>query len=98
MIRSDIVQSFPDLFENKRVNGREVNIENTIATLTRELRPEIDAALNARRERLAEPGSVPKKYGWPKWDEKFEDPVTGQFWTWRQIVQGMIDSFLGRDT
>jgi malate synthase len=98
MIRNDVLQSFPDLFASKKVNGRDINIEQTIATLTRELRPEIDAALNARRERLEAPGAVEKKYAWPKWDESFEDPVTGQFWTFRQIVQGMIDNFLGRDT
>ena len=98
MIRNDILQSFPDLFGSKKVNGRDVNIEQTIASLTRELRPRIDTALNARRERLAAPGAVQKKYGWPKWDESFEDPVTGKSWTNRQIVQGLIDNFLGRDS
>src|SRR6185437_16112349 len=39
-----------------------------------------------------------EKYGWPKWDQKFQDPVTGESWTWRQIVQGMIDNFLGRES
>jgi malate synthase len=98
MIRNDILQKFPDLFGTKNVNGRDVNIEDAIATLTRELRPAIAAALSARRELLASPAPVREKYGWPKWDQKFEDPATGQFWTWRQIVQGMIDNFLGRDS
>ena len=39
MIREDIRQKFPDLFGKKQVNGREVEVEETIATLTRELRP-----------------------------------------------------------
>jgi len=98
MIREDILQKFPDLFGTKQVNGREVNVEQTIATLTRELGPEIAVALNARRELLASPAPVTKKYAWPKWDEAFEDPVSGQPWTFRQIVQGMIDNFLGRDS
>ena len=53
MIQQDILQQFPDLFGNKKVNGRDVNVEETIATLTRELRPDIAAVLTARRELLA---------------------------------------------
>ena len=98
MIREDILQKFPDLFGTKNVNGREVNIERTIATLTQELRPEIAAALTARRMLLESPVPVREKYAWPKWNETFEDPVTGQFWTFRQIVQGLIDNVLSRDS
>lgn len=95
MVRDDIQQKFPELFGNKKVNGRDVNVEDAIATLTRELRPEIATALSARRALLASPAAVTEKYGWPRWEEKFEDPVTGKFWSFRQIVQGMIDNFLG---
>jgi malate synthase len=98
MVRDDILQKFPELFGDKKVNGREVNVEEAIAALTRELRPEIAAALSARRTLLASPAPTPEKYGWPRWEEKFEDPVTGKFWTFRQIVQGMIDNFLGRES
>jgi malate synthase len=98
VIREDIFQEFPDLFGTKKVNGREINVEQTIATLTRELSPEIAAALTARRALLQSPMPVGKKYAWPMWDDTFEDGVTGQFWTFRQIVQGLIDNFLGRDS
>lgn len=98
MIRPDIQQKFPELFGTRRINGRDINIEQAIGALSRELRPQIAAALNARRELLASPAPVREKYGWPKWDESYEDPVTGKRWTFRQIVQGMIDNFLGRDT
>jgi malate synthase len=98
MIRQDILQKFPDLFGAKKVNGHDVNIEETIATLTRELRPAIAIALSARRAILQSPAPVCEKYAWPKWDEKFEDPVSGQPWTYRQIVQGLIDNFLGRES
>jgi malate synthase len=98
MIREDILQKFPELFGTKKVNGREVSIEQTIATLTRELRPEIAQALSARRALLESPAPVRQKYAWPKWDDAFEDPVSGQPWTFRQIVQGMVDNFLGRDS
>ena len=98
MIREDILQKYPELFGTKKVNGREVNVEETIATLTRELDPEIAVALNARRALLGSAAPVTKKYAWPGWDEKFEDPVSGQPWTFRQIVQGMVDNFLGRES
>jgi malate synthase len=98
MVRKDILEKFPDLFGTKKVNGRDVNVEEAIATLTRELRPAIAATLSARRELLESPAPVREKYGWPKWDAKFEDPVTGEFWTWRQIIEGMIDNFLGRES
>jgi malate synthase len=98
MIREDILQRFPDLFGTKRVNGREVSVDDTIATLTREVRPAIAAALTARRALLASPAPVAEKYAWPSWDETFEDPLGGEPRSWRQIVQGMIDNFLGRES
>ena len=98
IFRNDILQKFPDLFGAKKVNGRDVNVEETIIALTRELRPSITAALSARREMLQSPVPVREKYGWPKWDAKYVDPISGQSWTWRQIVQGMIDNFLGRES
>jgi malate synthase len=98
MIRSDILQKFPDLFGAKKVNNHDVNVQETITALTRELRPEIAAALTARRQILESPAPVREKYAWPRWEEKFEDPIKGGTWTYRQIVQGMIDNFLGRES
>ena len=98
MIRADILQRFPDLFGKKQVNGRDVSVEETIETLTRELRPAIAAALAARHALLESRAPVAAKYAWPAWDETFEDPVSGKPWTYRQIVQGMIDNFLGRES
>jgi malate synthase len=98
MIRDDILQSFPDLFGTKKVNGREVDVEETIAALTRELDPDIAAALKARRALLHSRAPVRKKYAWPEWDDEFEDPVSGKPWTFRQIIQGLIDNGSGRDS
>jgi len=98
MIREDILQKFPELFGTKTINGRQVHVEEAIATIARELDPEIGAALAARRARLQSPAPVREKYGWPNWDDRFEDPVTRQIWTFRQIVQGLIDNFLGRSS
>jgi len=97
MIREDILQKFPDLFGTKKVNGRDVNVEQTISELTREFRPDIAAALTARRTLLQSTEPVRKKYGWPNWEDTFGD-ATGKSWTFRQIAQGMIDNFLGRDS
>jgi malate synthase len=96
MIQGDILQRFPELFGNQKANGRAIDIEETITALARELRPLITQALAARRELLESPAPVRKKYAWPRWDAQFEDPVTGKPWTFRQIVQGMIDNFLNR--
>ena len=98
MIRKDVLQQFPQLFGTQQVNGRQVNVEETIASLTRQLRPAIAQALNARRALLASKEPVRTKYAWPSWDESFDDPVTGKPWTFRQIVAGLIDNFLGHDS
>jgi len=98
MIREDMLQRFPDLFGTKMVNGREVNVEQTIATLTRELRPAIASALSGRRALLQSPATTGEKYAWPRWDDTFEDPISGRHWTFRQIVQGLIDNALGQDS
>jgi malate synthase len=98
MIRQDILQKFPELFGAKQVNGRKVDVDETIATLTRELEPAIEAALTARRVLLQSPEPVAVKYAWPGWDETFEDPVSGKPWTHRQIIQGLVDNFLGRES
>ena len=98
MIREDILQKFPELFGIKNVNNRKVDVEQTIAALTQELRADIAAALTARRALLESPAPLSKKYAWPRWDEAFEDPITGQVWTYRHIVRGLIDNFLGRES
>lgn len=98
MIREDVLRSFPELFGSKKVNGRNINVEETIAALTRELNPAIAEALSARRAILQSPTPVREKYAWPKWDQKFSDPVSDTPWTFREIVQGMIDNFLGRES
>ncbi len=98
IIREDILQRFPELFGAKNLGGRNLDVEETIASLTRELNPSIAAALSARRAILQSPAPVREKYGWPKWEEMFEDPVSGASWSFRDIVQGLIDNFLGKES
>jgi len=62
MIREDVLQGFPELFGTKKVAGRELDVEQTIATLTREVRPAIAQVLSARRAILQSPAPVREKY------------------------------------
>ena len=98
MIRQDVLQQFPELFGTKRVNGRDLDVDDTITRLSREIDPAIAEALAARRAILQSPSPVSQKYAWPRWDESFEDPVSGRRWTFRQIVQGLVDNFQGRES
>ncbi|MGC9159308.1 MAG: malate synthase, partial [Terracidiphilus sp.] len=97
MVRKEILEKFPELFGTKTVNGRAIDVERTIVQLTREFRAEIATAMTARRELLQSSVPVAQKYAWPEWSETFEDPASGKSWTFRQIVEGLIDNFLGRD-
>ncbi len=98
MVRNDILEGFNELFGTRQVNGREINVEETIATLTRELRPAIADAMTVRRTLLNSTAPVHERYGWPKWDESFEDPASGSRWSFHQIVTGLIDNFQGRES
>ncbi len=98
MIRADVLQQFPALFGKKTVNGRTLDVDETITLLSREIDPAIADALARRRAVLSDPAPVTAKFGWPSWDETFDDPVSGRPFTYRQIVQGLVDNFLGRDT
>jgi malate synthase len=98
MIRSDVLQQFPAIFGKQTVNGRVLDVDETITLLSREIDPAIAEALAARRAILAAPEPVAGKYAWPSWDESFQDPISGEPWTYRQVVQGLVDNFLGRET
>ena len=97
-VREDVLRQFPELFGVQRANGRDVDVEATIAALARELEPEIEAVLTARRALLRSPEPVVRRYAWPAWDQPFDDAVTGRPWTFRQIVQGLVDNFHGRQS
>jgi malate synthase len=98
MVREDILQGFPELFGKKKVSGREIDVEETIATLTRELNPAIAKVLTARRAILQSGEPVRKKYAWPDWNESFTDPIGGKQVSFREIVQGLVDNFLDKKT
>jgi malate synthase len=92
MIRADVLQQFPSIFGKQTVNGRVLDVDETITLLSREIDPAIADALAARRAILAAPEPVAGKYAWPSWEERFEDPISGKPWTYRQIVQGLLSA------
>lgn len=96
-INKEVLKKFPELFGEKIVNGRRVIVEELIERLTREFRAEIDKAVRARREWLNDRRPVREKAAFPQWDQRFVD-ADGNVRTFREIVQGLIDNFLGRDT
>ena len=97
-VREDILQGFPELFGKKKVGAREIDVEETIATLTRELNPALAKVLSGRRAILQSNEPVRKKYAWPDWTERFTDPIGGKQVSFREIVQGLVDNFLDKNT
>lgn len=96
-VDSSVLREYGDLFGEKLVNGRRVSVEGLIEELTRELKAEIDRVIRARREWLNDRRPVRTKAAFPQWDEKFTD-ADGNVKTFKEIVQGLIDNFLGRET
>ncbi|MEM3230309.1 MAG: malate synthase [Metallosphaera sp.] len=93
-----IKERYGVLFGNKNVNGKVVNVEQVIGELTLELRGEIERAMWERRKLLDSRREVRDKYSFPPMEEKFTHPVTGEVRTFREIVQGLIDNLLDRNT
>jgi malate synthase len=89
---------FGHLFGIKRVNGREISVEDTIGTLTAMFLPNLREALTERRRLLDSGEPVRRRYALPSMDEVFEDPVEGSRRSLRDILQGLVDNFLDRPT
>jgi malate synthase len=98
VINPAVKAKYAGLFGDKIINGRTLNVEQMMATLTTEFGPQIANVLAARRQLLESTAKVSEKYGLRSWSNTFKDPVTGRVWTRHQIVQGLIDNYLGRDT
>jgi hypothetical protein len=62
-IRSDIYEKHQSLFGDKRVNGRTVNVEDLITTLTRETKDEFRTLLGARHAFQEQVGRRERAYG-----------------------------------
>jgi malate synthase len=90
----EIYQKYSDLFGDKIVNGRIVNVEKLIEELAIEFSEEIRRVISKRREWLESKQPVISKGSFPSFDEVFID-ADGNKRTFREIIQGIIDNFLG---
>src|SRR5258706_11299480 len=94
-IRPDIFSKHQSLFGNKAVNGRTVNVEDLVSTLTRETREEFRTLLGARHAFQDQVGRRERAYGFLTPDAKITD-ADGHAASVRDIRQGMLDGFFGR--
>ena len=96
-IRPDIYEKHTSLFGDKTVNGRTVNVEDLIATMTRDTRDEFRQLLAARHAFQEQVARRERAYGFLPPDTKVAD-ADGNATTVRDIRQGMLDGFFGRKT
>ncbi len=96
-IRDEILQKYKDLFGERVINDKIVSVEGLIEELAIEFSDEIKRVISKRRKWLELKEPVEKKGSFPSWDEVFED-ADGNKRTFKEIVQGMIDNFLGRES
>jgi len=94
----NVSKKYAELFGNKTVNGKTLNVEEVIGIVCEEVNKFRENALNQRRIILESKTPVKEKYRIPEWNEEYQDPVTGEKRNFRQIVQGLIDNFLGNKT
>lgn len=96
-IREEIYEEYKDLFGDKIINGRTINVKKLIEELSLEFSEEIKNVISKRRKWLESKEPVDLKGSFPSWDEIFID-ADGNKRTFREIVQGMIDNALGRES
>ena len=97
VIRPDIAASHAEIFGPQSVNGRTINVEDTIALLTVQARgafPEILEARIAFQDRVVRGEAA---YDFLDGGVSISDP-DGHSASAADIRQGMLDSFFGRAT
>ena len=96
-VRADILQKYSDLFGTKTIDGRQVNVEELIARLTRATRAQFASLMQARHQ-------LHDRIAHRQGQYDFLDPATqvsdpdGNRATVADIRQGMLDGFFGRQT
>ncbi len=86
VVREDLAEDFSGLFGDKEVNGRTVNVEGTIESLTREFGLEIGKQLHARKARR----DSGEGYGFADPSKELTD-ADGNTLTVEQIREGLIN-------
>jgi malate synthase len=97
VVRPDIAAKYAELFGSQSVNGRSINVEDTIARLTEDT---LDAFHEILKERHALQARVIRdetRYGFVDGSVVVSDP-DGHSATVAAIRQGMLDRFFGRQT
>ena len=97
VVRADILQKYSDLFGSKTVNGRQVNVEELIARLTRATRSEFAVLMQARHQLHNRVAHRQSQYDFLEPVTQVTDP-DGNRATVGDIRQGMLDGFFGRKT
>jgi malate synthase len=96
-IPEEVYKNYNDLFGEKVINERIVSVEGLIEELATEFSDEIRRVISKRRKWLDSKEPVTYKGSFPSLDEVFVD-ADGNKRTFREILQGMIDNFLGKKT
>lgn len=97
VIRPDIVEGFPDIFGEKKVNGRYCRVEDLIIQLTQSFEPDLARLLSARREFLTQVAAGRARYTFADPARVVED-ADGNRRTAAEIREGMLDNLFGRAT
>ena len=96
-VSGDLLQHYSDIFGDKSVNGKTVQVEGLIASITRETREDYRHIRQQRHDFLHTEGDVRKRYSFLSPDLEVTD-VDGNKLTVAQIRQGMLDNFFGNDS
>jgi len=96
-VRPDILQKYSDLFGTKTVNGRQVNVEELIARLTRSTRGDFASLMQARHQLHNRVAHRQSQYDFLDAATQVSDP-DGNRANVGDIRQGMLDGFFGRST
>ena len=97
VIRPDILQTYPDLFGKKTVEGHQVDVEALIGQMTLDARDAFKEVLKARHAFQARVARKEARYDFLDEKVTVSDP-DGNRATVGAIRQGMLDRFFGRRT
>ena len=96
-VRADLLQTYPELFGTKTIDGRSVNVEEVIARLTRETRADFATLMQARHKLHDRVAHAQAQYDFLAPDVAVTDP-DGNRADVADIRRGMLDGFFGRKT
>jgi len=96
-VRADIQQKYSDLFGTKTIGGRQVDVEELIARMTRATRTDFASLMQARHQLHDRVAHKQGQYDFLDPSTQITDP-DGNRATVGDIRQGMLDGFFGRKT